>query len=100
MEVTFSSPALAALCNSEHHLAVRWGPSTGRAVGRRLLELSACDAEAVCRLPRASVTLDGDGVTVIDFDGKIEVRGLLSEDCDGGDLFVITRLAVHVSTEI
>lgn len=95
MDITFSSAALAALCNSEQRLAQRWGPETGRTVGRRLLELSACDTDALERLPRASVTLDGDGTTVIDFDGGIEVRGLVSTDGAGGDRIVITRLDVQ-----
>ena len=69
MDVTFGDAALAALCNSERRLAQKWGAATGRAVGRRLLELSATDFEAIPRLPHTRIRTEDSGETVINFGG-------------------------------
>lgn len=95
MDVSFASPALAALCNSERRLARRWGVETGRTVGRRLLELAASDARTLGRLPRASVIVDVDGQTVIDFGGEVIVRGVVTTGGAEGDGMVITGLDVQ-----
>jgi len=97
MDVTFGSAALAALCNSERRLADRWGADTGRTVGRRLYELRSAEVRNLNWLPRASVIVDGDGETVIDFDGEVTVRGRISTNGKRGDRIVITSLEVQGS---
>src|SRR5947209_8432786 len=67
MNVSFSSAALAALCNSERRLTQRWGQETGRTIARRLLDLAAVDATALDRLPGAKIDTDGTGETTIMF---------------------------------
>lgn len=94
MDISFSGAALAALCSSERRLADRWGADAGRTVGRRLLELAAADAGTVGLLPRAAVSVDGDGETVIDFGGEVLIRGLVSSNGQRGERIVIT--SVHV----
>jgi hypothetical protein len=96
MDVRFSSPALAALCNSERRLADRWGAEAGRTVGRRLYELCSADATALHRLPGASVEHDGKGETVIDF-GAVTIRGQISADGTSGELIVISSVDVQGS---
>lgn len=95
MDIAFSGAALAALCNSERRLADRWGVDAGRTVGRRLLDLAAADVGSMARLPRAAVSVGADGETVIDFDGEIVIRGLVSNDGAYGDRLVITSLEVQ-----
>jgi len=97
MDVTFSSAALAALCNSERRLAGRWGDEAGRTVGRRLVELLAADADTVLRLPGASVDHNGTGETVIDF-GAVTIRGQISTDGASGDRILISSVDVQGST--
>jgi hypothetical protein len=97
MDVTFSSAALAALCNSERRLADRWGDEAGRTVGRRLVELLAADADTVLRLPGASVDHNGTGETVIDF-GAVTIRGHISTDGASGDRILISSVDVQGST--
>ena len=97
MDVTFSSAALAALCNSERRLADRWGDEAGRTVGRRLVELLAADADTVLRLPGASVDHNGTGETVIDF-GAVTIRGQISTDGASGDRILISSVDVQGST--
>lgn len=99
MDVTFGSAALAALCNSERRLADRWGADTGRTVGRRLYELGSADLHNLDRLPRASVSVDGHGETIVDFEGEVIVRGRLSTDGSRRDCIVITSLEVQGSTQ-
>ncbi len=99
MDATFGSAALAALCNSERRLADRWGADTGRTVGRRLYELGSADPRNLNRLPRASVSVDGHGETIIDFDSEVIFRGHLSADGMRGDCIVITSLEVQGSTQ-
>ena len=99
MDVTFGTAALAALCNSEHRLADRWGADAGRTVGRRLYELGSADRHNLDRLPRASVSVDGHGETIIDFDGQVIVQGRLSTNGTRGDCIVITSLEVQGSTQ-
>jgi hypothetical protein len=96
MDVTFSSAALAALCNSERRLADRWGDEAGRTVGRRLVELWAADADTVLRLPGASVDHNGTGETVIAF-GTVTIRGQISTDGASGDRIVISSVDVQGS---
>jgi len=96
MDVRFSSAALAALCNSEHRLAGRWGVEAGRAVGRRLFELCSADAENLHRLPGTTVEHDGSGETVIAF-GTVTIRGKISADGASGDRIVISRVDVQGS---
>jgi hypothetical protein len=96
MDVRFSSAALAALCNSERRLAGRWGNEAGRTVGRRLVELSAADADTVRRLPGASVHHNGAGETVIDF-GTVTIRGQISADGASGDAILISSVDVQGS---
>ena len=99
MDITFGSAALAALCNSERRLADRWGADTGRTVGRRLYELGSADPHNLDRLPRTSVSVDGHGETVIDFDGEVIVRGRLSTGGARGDCIMITSLEVQGSSQ-
>jgi hypothetical protein len=99
MEVTFSTAALATLCNSERRLAARWGVDTGRTVGRRLYELGSADVQNLDRLPRVSVSLDGEGETIIDFDAEVIVRGRISANEKHGDGIVITSLEVRVPAQ-
>lgn len=104
MDVTFGDAALAALCNSERRLAQKWGAATGRAVGRRLLELSATDFEAIPRLPRTRIRTEDSGETVIDFGGDITVRGSVLDGSPGDvppgrPLLVIASLDARRSDE-
>ncbi len=77
MDLSFRTPALAALCNSEQRLAQRWGSKLGRTMARRLLEVAAADAATLDRLPGAIVGTDGSGETVITFSGEIVIRGVI-----------------------
>ena len=104
MDVSFGSAALAELCNSEHRLAQRWGQQAGRMVARRLLDLAAADAAAVCRLPGAHVSANGTGETTITFGPGIVIRGVIGNPDDAGrpvrasaDRILITSLHVHGS---
>jgi hypothetical protein len=106
MDVTFGSAALAELCNSERGLAQRWGQQAGRTVARRLLDLAAADAAAVCRLPEARVSTNGDGETTITFESRIVIRGVISDQDDVGrrvpacaDRILITSVHVHGSEQ-
>ena len=100
MKVTFGSPALAALCNSEQRLAKRWGLEAGRTLARRLLDLAAVDAAHLRRLPDAEVTTNGTGETTIAF-GAIVIQGKLTSEAPATrpsadrDRMVITRVAVE-----
>jgi hypothetical protein len=101
MDVSFSTPALAALCNSEDRLARRWGPEIGRTVARRLLDMAAGDAADLGHLPEAVVGADGHE-TVVTFGGKIEVRGDVYSEPDGsgaGDRMVISGVDVLGRTQ-
>lgn len=106
MDVSFSSAALAELCNSEHRLARRWGQQAGRTVARRLLDLAAADAAAVCRLPEAHVSTNGTGETTITFGPGIVIRGFISNQ-DGASRpapagtgrILITSVYVHGSEQ-
>jgi hypothetical protein len=98
MDVNFSSAALAELCNSEHRLAGRWGRQAGRAVARRLLDLAAADAAAVCRLPGADVSTSGTGETTITFGQEIVIRGVIG-DPGGAGRILITGLHVNGSEQ-
>lgn len=100
MDVTFSTAALAALCNSERRLAKRWGPDAGSMVGRRLYELGSADPENLDRLPRATVSFDAHGETTIDFDGEVVVRGHLRSDGARAHCIVITSLEVNGGTNV
>lgn len=100
MNVTFRSAALAALCNSEQRLVERWGVQAGRAVGRRLLDVAAIDADHLEGLPDVNVSRDGTRETTISF-GAIVIEGEITRgtspteapaDPDG---IVITRVAVQ-----
>jgi hypothetical protein len=80
MDISFSTAALAALCNSERRLAQRWGAERGRTVARRLLDIAAGDTERLNRLPGASVSSNAAGETILTFgtvDGDIVVRGTI-----------------------
>lgn len=96
MDVSFSSAALAALCNSERKLTDRWGAAAGRTVGRRLVELRAADAVTILRLPGASVHQNGTGEAVIDF-GTVNIWGQISTDRASGDRIVINSVDVQGS---
>jgi hypothetical protein len=107
MDVSFSSAALAELCNSEHQLAQRWGQQTGRLVARRLLDMAAADAEAVCRLPEAHVSANGTGEITITFGQEVVIRGVISNPDGAGhavptsaDRILITSLHVHRSEKL
>lgn len=80
MDVTFGSAELAALCNSERRLTQRWGHEAGPVIARRLVELASVEADAIARLPRARVSSDGVGETVINFCGEVVVRGAIVSD--------------------
>ena len=83
MDVTFSSAALAALCNSEQRLAQRWGPEVGRTVGRRLLDLAAADADGADRLPGAQVAPTGPARPPSPSATAIVIRGVISSGSTG-----------------
>lgn len=102
MDVTFSSAALAALCNSEERLTQRWGRDIGRVVGRRLLDLVAATAASLDRLPEAMVSVNGAGETTITFADAIVVRGVINPSNAGtrgtraeADHMMITGLDVQ-----
>jgi len=106
MNVTFSTAALAALCNSERRLTQEWGPEVGRRVARRLLDLAAADAATLERLPWATVSTNGSGEVVVEFGDEIVVRGVIANSGDGtrsartdDDRVVITNLDVHGSNQ-
>lgn len=106
MDVTFTSAALAALCNSERRLTQRWGTEIGRAVARRLLELAAADAATLDRLPGARISINGAGETIVTFGEAIMIRGIIDNSTDGArasrsdsDRMVITSLDVHESDQ-
>ena len=104
MDVTFSTAALAALCNSERHLTDRWGPETGRAVARRLLDMAAADTAALDRLPGAKISVNGVGEITVAFGQAIVIRGILNPSANGtrpggGGGIVITSLDVHGSEQ-
>jgi hypothetical protein len=106
MDMTFSSAALAALCNSERRLTQRWGPEIGRAVARRLLDLAATDAAALDRLPGARIITNGTGETTVTFGEMIVIRGVISNSTNGtrapqsdADHMVITSLDVQGSDQ-
>jgi hypothetical protein len=80
MDVTFDSAALAALCNSKQRLTRRWGQERGSVIARRLVELASVGADAIARLPRARVSSNGSGETIIDFGGEVVVRGAIISD--------------------
>ena len=100
MNLTFRSAALAALCNSEQRLIERWGAEAGRAVGRRLLDLAAIDADHLEGLPDVNVSTDGTRETTISF-GSIVVEGEITrgtraaEAAADADGIVITRVGVQ-----
>jgi hypothetical protein len=79
MDVSFRTPALAALCNSERRLAERWGVDDGRTVATRLLDLAAVDADHVGRLPQAQLTTNGAGETTIWFGERIVIEGVITQ---------------------
>jgi hypothetical protein len=99
MDVGFDSAGLAALCSSERRLADRWGPVMGRAVGRRLLDLSAATPAMLERIPSAAVSTDGNGETTITFDDVIVMRGALRSITGPGrsadpDQYVISSIEI------
>jgi hypothetical protein len=103
VDVSFSTPALAALCNSERRLVQRWGRVRGRTIARRLLDVAAADAETLDRLPGATVSTDGSGETVIVFGGDIVVRGTIrtmggDHARTDADEIIITSLEVEGRT--
>ncbi len=103
MDVSFSTPALAALCNSEIRLIGRWGPEGGRTVARRLLDLAAGDAADIAHLPGAVLAANGRE-TVVTFGGEVEVRGVIQAGRDGSgvndpDRMVITGVDVIRRTQ-
>jgi hypothetical protein len=98
MDISFDSAALAALCNSERRLTDRWGADAGHMVGRRLFELGSADPHNLDRLPRASVSADGQGEMTIDFDGEVIVRGRLDSNGTSADGLVISSLEVQGDT--
>lgn len=104
MDVSFRSPALAALCNSERRLAERWGVENGRTVATRLFDLAAVDADNVGSLPQAQVTKNGVGETTIRFGERIVIEGVITLATPRGrllsadpDRMVVTRVAVEGS---
>ena len=98
MDVSFDSAKLAGLCGSSTQMAAVWGTTTGRLVGRRLLDLQAVSADALERLPATAVETDGSGQTTITFAdvtiyGRIDV-GLGADDADQ---LVITSIEIEKS---
>jgi hypothetical protein len=105
MDVTFATADLAALCNSEQRLTARWGPETGRVVGRRLLDLASVQASAIGRLPGARILagVTGEAATIT-FGDEIVIRGVISDPDEGAPgtrvadgRIVITSVYVHES---
>ena len=99
MVVTFHSAELAALCNSQRRLVNRWGADAGHTVCRCLLEIGAADSTSLDRLPRAEVSDNGRGETIIDFGDEVVVRGVISADGYDGERIVITSLKVQGSVQ-
>lgn len=104
MNVSFSTAALATLCNSERRLAQRWSRERGRRVARRLLDLAAADAGSLDRLPGATVSTNGTGETIVTFGGEIVVCGIIRTSEAGAraartdvDHIIITSLDVEGS---
>lgn len=104
MDVSFRSPALAALCNSEPRLTERWGVEDGRTVATRLLDLAAVDADQLRRLPQSQVTTNGAGETTMRFGERIVVVGVITRATPRGrvlsadsDRMVVIRVAVQGS---
>lgn len=93
MDVSFSTPALAALCNSENRLIRRWGPEVGRNVARRLLDLAAGDAADIAHLPGAVLGANGRE-TVVTFGGEVEVRGVVQNGPDGSGVADADRMVI------
>jgi len=98
MDLGFGSTGLATLCNAERLMIERWGPDTGRTVGKRLLDLSAATAGTIGQIPTATVLRDDDGAMTITFDDAITMSGQLTSGGDGApadaDQFVISRIRV------
>lgn len=82
MDVSFGEAELAALCNSKVRLANHFGPSLGRLVGRRLLELAAAaDLDELALLPGGRVQVSPAGmVRVIFVPDGIEVTGTICDE--------------------
>jgi hypothetical protein len=97
MQVSFASSELAALCNSEAALTVRWGPHAARSVGRRLFDLSAASASTISLIPGATVTSHGDGETAVTFSSEIVIHGVLATTPTTTDHILISSLDVHGS---
>ncbi len=101
MDVSFASKGLAALCSSEQRMAERWGPTMGRTVGRRLLDLAAVTAATISRIPTAVVATDGKGDTTITFQDVIVMHGFISSGGTTGrgaadpDQFVIQSIEMQ-----
>ena len=99
MDVTFRTAALATLCNSQRRLADCWGADAALLVGRRLVELRSVDADQLDRLPRAEARQTRRGETIIDFDGEVIVRGVISSDGAGGERIVINSVEANGSVQ-
>ena len=98
MDVSFDSARLAALCGSGTQMAAAWGITTGRLVGRRLLDLRAVSADALGRLPATTVETDGSGQTTITFaDVTICGRIDVGQSAVDADQLVITSIEIEKS---
>jgi hypothetical protein len=101
MDLSFGSEGLAALYSSERRMAEQWGPTMGRTVGRRLLDLGAVTAATISRIPTAVVATDGKGETTITFEDVIVMRGVISSGSATGrgaadpDQFVIESIEMQ-----
>jgi hypothetical protein len=98
MDLGFGSAGLATLCNAEQLMVERWGPDTGRTVGKRLLDLAAGTSRMIEQIPTATVVRDDDGSMTITFDDAIAISGQLTTGGDDApfdaDQFVISRIRV------
>lgn len=99
MDLGFGSTGLAALCNAERLMAERWGPETGRTVGKRLLDLAAATAGTIERIPTATVTRDDNDGMTITFDDAIAISGRLTAGGNGpsadADRFLVSSITVR-----
>ena len=101
MDLGFSTPGLAALCNAERLMVERWGPDVGRTMAKRLLDLAAVTAGTIDRIPTAMIATGKNGATTMTFAGTIVIRGVITtssasadDTTADADQFVISSIEV------
>jgi hypothetical protein len=80
MDIWFGDDETAELCGCATRLATRWGPSGGRAVGRRLLQIEAAPTiQALQALPGGLRNDATDGTWMI----KVQDVAVIKFELDG-----------------